>query len=80
MNRPRGIHNNGNDCFINVVLQCLAVSPFMINFIEYYNNNDIKLFKIINKYELSKYKSNEINIECDKILKNNEFIRNIQLN
>ena len=74
MNRPRGIHNNGNDCFINVVLQCLAVSPFMINFIEYYNNNDIKLFKIINKYELSKYKSNEINIECDKILKNNENI------
>lgn len=74
MNRRRGIYNTGNDCFINSTLQCLAVSPFIINFIDNYCNDDIKLISIINKYELGKFKSNKINIECETILLNNNDI------
>jgi len=70
MNNRRGIHNSGNDCFINATLQCLAVSPFIIHFIDHYTNNDLKLINVINKYELGKYKSNKINLECDIILLN----------
>jgi ubiquitin C-terminal hydrolase len=72
MNRRRGINNSGNECFINSTLQCLAVSPFILEFIDYYSSNDAKIISIINKYELGKFNSNEINIECDKLLQNNE--------
>ena len=74
MNKRRGIYNNGNDCFINSTLQCLAVSPFIINFIDNYNSNDNQIIDVINKYDLGKFNSNRINIECDKILKNNNDI------
>ena len=69
MNRRRGINNRGNACFINSTLQCLAVSPFILEFIDNYTNNDSKIIHIINKYELGKFNSNEINLECDRILK-----------
>ena len=69
MNRRRGISNRGNHCFLNSTLQCLAVSPFILEFIDNYTNNDGKLINIINKYQLGKFNSNEINIECERILK-----------
>lgn len=76
MNIRRGIYNRGNNCFINSTLQCLAVSPFIINFLDNYSNNDLKLISTINKYDLGKFKSDKINIECDKILKYNEDNKN----
>ena len=36
----KGIYNNGNDCYINATLQCLSVSPFIIDFINQYKTND----------------------------------------
>ena len=69
MNRRRGIMNRGNHCFLNSTLQCLAVSPFILEFIDNYTNNDAKIINIITKYELGKFNSNEINLECDRILK-----------
>ena len=69
MNRRRGIINRGNYCFLNATLQCLSVSPFILDFIDNYINNDAKIINIINKYELGKFNSNEINLECERILK-----------
>ena len=48
MNKRRGITNRGNDCFLNSTLQCLAVSPFILEFIDNYTNNDSKIIHIIN--------------------------------
>ena len=72
MNRRRGIYNTGNDCFINSTLQCLAVSPFIINIIDSYSSDDLKIINLIKKYDLGKFNSNKINIECDNILKKYE--------
>jgi len=69
MNRRRGIINRGNHCYLNSTLQCLAVSPFILEFIDNYTTNDAKIINSINKYELGKFNSNEINLECDRILK-----------
>lgn len=69
MNRRRGIMNRGNHCFLNSTLQCLAVSPFILEFIDHYTINDSKIINSINKYQLGKCNSNEINLECDRILK-----------
>ena len=55
MNKRRGITNRGNDCFLNSTLQCLAISPFILEFIDNYTNNDSKIIHIINKYELGKF-------------------------
>ena len=69
MNNIKGIYNNGNDCYINATLQCLSVSPFIIDFI----NTDKKINKeIINtiiKYKLGNNDANTINIEADKLIK-----------
>ena len=72
MNKRRGIYNHGNDCFINSTLQCLAVSPFIINIIDSYSSDDLKIINVIKKYDLGKFNSNKINIECDTILKKYE--------
>ena len=37
--RP-GLINHGNECFINSIMQCLAVSPFIHSFIEKYMKED----------------------------------------
>ena len=63
-----GIINNGNECYINSTLQCLAVSPFIIEFIKRYNKEDEKLVEVINKYNLGQYKAEDIKDECNKIL------------
>ena len=63
-----GINNNGNECYINSVLQCLAVSPFIIEFIKRYSKDDEKLVEVINKYNLGQYKAEDIKDECNKIL------------
>ena len=63
-----GLKNSGNECFMNATLQCLSVSPFIQNFITRYKNEDIKLFQVITKFELGKYKADNIKIECDRIL------------
>ena len=68
MHKRRGIVNRGNSCFLNSTLQCLAVSPFILEFIDNYSNNDNEIIRIINKYELGKFNSNEINVKCESIL------------
>ena len=72
----KGIYNNGNDCYINATLQCLSVSPFIIDFINQYKTNDEEIINIIKKYKLGSYKANTINIEADKLInlkKNNKL-------
>jgi len=64
-----GLRNNGNDCFINSTLQCLAVSPFIRNFINRYSAEDTKLIEIINKFSLGKFKADDIQVECARLLK-----------
>ena len=78
MTHCRGIYNKGNYCFINATLQCLAASPFIINFIDNYKNNDLEIIKVIEKYNLGHFKSNKISIECEKLLKQNETKNNIE--
>lgn len=76
MNGIKGIFNNGNDCYINSALQCLSVSPFIIDFINQYKTNDEEIINIIKKYNLGSYKANTINIEADKLInlkKNNKL-------
>ena len=63
-----GIINNGNECYINATLQCLAISPFVREFIKRYNKEDDKLIDVINKFNLGQFKAQDIKIECSKIL------------
>ena len=74
MNKCKGIYNTGNDCFINSTLQCLAVSPFILSFINYYEAQDIKLIEVIKKYNIASNKSNELKIECEKLVKNKTIL------
>lgn len=63
-----GIFNNGNECYINATIQCFAISPCIRDFIKRYNKDDEKLIEVINKFNLGKFKAQDIKIECDKIL------------
>jgi ubiquitin C-terminal hydrolase len=54
--RP-GLVNNGNECFINSVMQCLAVSPFIYGFIEKYTKDDEEMINMIKKYDLNRLKT-----------------------
>ena len=64
-----GLRNNSNECFINSALQCLAISPVIRDFIANYAKEDEKLIEVICKFKLGKFKADEINIECERILK-----------
>lgn len=74
MNKCRGIFNHGNECYLNSALQCLAVSPFILNFINEYNQHDLNIINIIKKYNLSSYRVNQINIEADKLIKKKDSL------
>ena len=63
-----GIKNNGNECFVNSTLQCLAVSPFILDFIKRYTKEDEKLSGVISKYKLGQFRAEDIKDECKKIL------------
>jgi ubiquitin C-terminal hydrolase len=63
-----GIINTGNNCYINATLQCLSVSPFILEFINKYLTQDKQIFEVIKKYNFGSFKSNEIGEECNKIL------------
>ena len=63
-----GICNTGNQCFINATLQCLASSPFILEFISKYKIRDDNLIKTITKFNLGKFKAQDIKTECKKIL------------
>ena len=63
-----GINNDGNECYINATLQCLSVSPFIIEFIKRYNKDDDKLIGVINKYNLGQFKAEDIKSKCNDIL------------
>lgn len=67
-----GIQNHGNECFINATLQCLASSPFIINFINNYNIDDANLITTINKFNLGKLEANDMKLECSKIISQNK--------
>jgi ubiquitin C-terminal hydrolase len=66
-----GLINTGNDCYINSLLQCLAVSPFIIKLFKKYEEDDIKMIEVVNKYELGKYKSNDIGERAKEIIEEN---------
>lgn len=63
-----GINNSGNDCYINSALQCLAVSPFILEFIDKYKTNDAKIIATINKYNIGHLPAAQMGKECEKIL------------
>lgn len=69
-----GLRNNGNECFINSALQCLAISPLIKDFLANYSREDEKLIEVICKFKLGKFKADEINIECERILKEHSDI------
>lgn len=71
MTNRTGLFNSGNDCFINSAIQCLAVSPFIHTFIKRYQADDSKMIKIINKYNLGKLKSNEMEEYINGLLEQN---------
>jgi ubiquitin C-terminal hydrolase len=66
-----GLINRGNDCFINAAIQCLAVSPFIHAFIKRYQVDDNKMVRVINKYNLGKLKSDEMQEYVEKLLEEN---------
>ena len=50
--------NNGNECFINAILQCLAASRFVHTFLNQYKEEDIKVNSIlVTKHQLGKIDS-----------------------
>lgn len=57
--RP-GLINGGNECFINATIQCLAVSPFINNFIKKYEVADANMVNAINKYSLNESRYDEM--------------------
>lgn len=63
-----GIRNYSNDCYLNSTLQSLAVSPFIREFISRYSIEDTKMIEIINKYNLGKFKAQDIKTKCKIIL------------
>lgn len=71
--RP-GLVNNGNQCFMNASFQCLAVSPFIHEYLAKYDAFDKELIAIIEKYNLNKLKAYHFAtavaelIEYDKML------------
>ena len=69
-----GLNNNGNDCFINSAMQCLAASPFIHEFIQNYKTDDIQLMNIINKYNLGKIEPKHMKHTIIQILLNNTNI------
>ena len=69
MNTVKGIYNNGNDCYINATLQCLSVSPFIIDFINTNKIIDKEIINTIIKYNLGANDANTINIEAEKLIK-----------
>ena len=69
-----GLRNNSNECFINSALQCLASSLLIKKFIANYDREDEKLIEVICKFKLGKFKADEINIECERILKEHSDI------
>lgn len=68
--RP-GLVNNGNECFINSVMQCLAVSPFIIGFLAKYKDDDEDMINLIKKYELNKLKTDILPDTITKLLETN---------
>ena len=68
-----GLKNSGNDCFINATLQCLSVSPFILDYITYYTDDDYKLINCMNRYDLCKYKASELDDKCRTIIEDDEL-------
>ena len=71
--RP-GLINNRNECFINSVMQCLAVSPFMHGFIQKYKQDDEDIINIIKKYDLNRLKTDILPGVIQKLLETNTSI------
>jgi ubiquitin C-terminal hydrolase len=71
--RP-GLVNNGNECFINSVMQCLAASPFIHGFIEKYTQDDEDMINMIKKYDLNRLKTDILPDAIKSILETNVSI------
>lgn len=55
-----GLENRGNYCFINSVMQCLAVSPFMLSFFARYEKDDERQLACSRKYNIGKVKVDQM--------------------
>ena len=75
--RP-GLINHGNECFINSVMQCLAVSPFIHGFIEKYKQDDEAMINIIKKYDLNSLKTDIMPDIIAKLLETNPSIPDLE--
>ena len=69
-----GIHNNGNQCFINASIQCLSVSPFIHSFIKNYEYADVSIWKTIIKYKLNDYQACDIPEHIKELLDKDKTI------
>lgn len=71
--RP-GLVNRENECFINSVMQCLAASPFIHEFIAKYKQDDEDMINLIKKYELNRLKTDILPDAINKLLETNVSI------
>ena len=58
--RKPGMENRGNQCFMNSVFQCLAVSPCILGFINKYAEDDTHQAECSKKYELGRISMDDI--------------------
>lgn len=47
-----GIHNPSNYCFMNSAIQCLASTPFIIEFLQHYLKQDVTITAVLRKFDL----------------------------
>ena len=68
-----GLENRGNQCFMNAMIQCLAVSPCILGFINKYTDDDTNHAECSKKYELGRVKMNNIPDYIKHVFENFNF-------